>query len=379
VSVILDSLRRARGAAPAASPEALGQPAQKPVPEHLRAGSTTHAAAAPRGLRPSLLIGVVAVAIGIWTVVQLSLGLMAPEPASTPTSGFNVAGGVPPPAGDGPPGPASPARQGAEAIEDSAPADSAAAKPPASEPPARTLREPIPPRAVPTPRAVQGPAPPAPMAQAPPLVPATAAPNATAAAPPMQGGFDLAVKYQAAGNFDQAIAQYLAVLERDPFNLQVRNNLGMLYRDRGARDEAIRQLQLAVKGDPRYLTARRNLAVVYLEAGRLAEARAELNAALRVDPRNVDTLVNLSLVDMASGRSEVAKETLIKALALDSKHALAHYNLALIYEQGSELARAHHHYSKFLDHAEPGYTFDIVNVQTKVDALAAKLYPTERP
>src|SRR5687767_5559698 len=91
VSVILDSLRRARSgtpapARPAPAPQTITM--ARAVPEGLRAGSGRGKPA--RRLRPAVLIAVIILAVGAWAVVKLSLDLLSRD--STPTS--TVVGGL---------------------------------------------------------------------------------------------------------------------------------------------------------------------------------------------------------------------------------------------------------------------------------------------
>jgi tetratricopeptide (TPR) repeat protein len=163
--------------------------------------------------------------------------------------------------------------------------------------------------------------------------------------------FPLALYYHRAGDFENALMYYRAVLQKNELNQSAHNNLGVLYRDKGLFEEAVRHFQRALLIDGRYLTARNNLGVALLGLGRLDEAAAEFRRVLAADPRQVDAMVNLALVEKAGGRPGVAIETLIRAITVDPRSAAAHYNLAVLYEQSGEMGRAVEHYRTFLDHA----------------------------
>lgn len=202
-------------------------------------------------------------------------------------------------------------------------------------------------------------------------------PAPAAAAPTAVNHFALAVRYQRLGNFEQALTSYTAALQAEEFNVEARNNLGLLYYERGLADEAIEQFRRAILINPEYLRARSNLAVVLLGGGRLAEARAELRAALAIDARNVDLLVNMALVDKADRQPELARETLIRALSLQTSHAAAHYNLGILYDEAGELARAQDHYNEFLKYAGPEYGTRLSDVRRRLDLIAPRPAPPQ--
>jgi tetratricopeptide (TPR) repeat protein len=165
--------------------------------------------------------------------------------------------------------------------------------------------------------------------------------------------FELAVRHHNLGNYDEALTHYLAVLAADQFNVEARNNLGLLYHRRGQTADSIDQFRRAIAINPQYVKARSNLAVVLMDAGRLAEARAELRAAITVEPRSADLIVNLALVEKADQHREQAIELLVRAIGYQPTHGMAHYNVAVLYEEHSALALAYDHYTEFLRFAGP--------------------------
>ena len=181
--------------------------------------------------------------------------------------------------------------------------------------------------------------------------------------------FDLALRYQNLGDFERAREHYLAALTEDEFNVEARNNLGLLYHGRGMTSAAIDEFRRAIAVNERYVKARSNLAVALMSAGRLSEARGELREALDVAPRNVDLLVNLALVEKGEQHLERAIELLVRAVGTSPEHAVAHYNLAVLYEEHDSLALAFDHYNAFLKYAGPEHGSRITEVQRRVLVL----------
>jgi Tfp pilus assembly protein PilF len=384
VSLILDALRRARQAAQPLRPDAAVPPAfRAQVPAALRFGAAGARERSGRGRRIVLTvvtIGIV-VAIGTWGVMTLRRAAMPSrtarsasrnpadvrraspgdarpaDQAAARTAGIGEAGPVEPTARPAALNPASGRGTGASEAGPAKQVASAEAAVGARAPRAHVAAPPSEPRPLPA---------------TPPAALTTAAVSTTPAAPAVDH-FTLAVRYQSLGNFEQALRHYTAALEADEFNVEARNNLGLLYRDHGLLNEAIDQFRRAVSINPQYLKARSNLAVALTDAGRLAEANAELRAALAIEPRNVDLLVNLALVQKADHMPDAALETLVRALGYDPKHAVAHYNLALLYEEKGERAAAYDHYLAFLQNAGPELGGLLSDVQRRADALRKQL------
>ncbi len=181
--------------------------------------------------------------------------------------------------------------------------------------------------------------------------------------------FDLALRFQNLGDFERAREHYLAALTEDEFNIEARNNLGLLYHRREMTSDAIAEFRRAIAINEKYVRARSNLAVALMSVGRLAEARAELRQALDVAPRNVDLLVNMALVEKGDHHLERAIELLVRAIGSSPEHAVAHYNLAVLYEEHDSLALVVDHYNAFLKYAGPEHGSLIRAVQRRLLVL----------
>lgn len=205
------------------------------------------------------------------------------------------------------------------------------------------------------------------------MSPKVAAPTRDAAAPAASESeeFNLAVYYQRAGDFENALLKYRTVLAKNELNAQARNNLGLLYLDKGLLDDAVRELKRAVIIDPRYARARTNLGVAMMRQSRVDDAAAEFRAVVAQDPRNADALINLALAEKES-TPERAKELLIRALGIAPRSAWAHYNLAVVFDQSGEVARAVEHYRAFLENAGPDVSARAPDVRARLAALTRR-------
>jgi Tfp pilus assembly protein PilF len=199
--------------------------------------------------------------------------------------------------------------------------------------------------------------------------PAVAGPEASLKRSTPPNDLDLALYYHRAGDFENALQYYRALLRGNELNAQAHNNLGLLYQERNLLDESARELQRALIIEPNNAGTRNNYGVTLLKQGHVDEALGEFTTASRLAPRSVDPLVNMALARRDAGQPEAATETLVRALALDPRNAAAHYNLAQLYDQANETAPAVEHYRKFLEAAGAEYASRAGAVRNRIDAL----------
>lgn len=185
--------------------------------------------------------------------------------------------------------------------------------------------------------------------------------------------FKLALYYHRAGDFENALINYRALLERNELNAEVRNNLGLLYQEKNLLDESVRELQRAISIDPMYAKAHNNLGVTLLHQGKLDAAMAEFRVALSIDPKNAEPMVNMALALKTAGRPDEARDTLRRALELDQMSGPAHYNLALLYEEAGDAAKAIEHFQTFLKVNKPEHAYLSAGVRARIDALTARV------
>ena len=195
--------------------------------------------------------------------------------------------------------------------------------------------------------------------------PETASVSATAVS-----DLDLALYYHRAGDFENALQHYRAVLQRNELNAQAHNNLGLLYQEKNLFQESARELQRAILIEPRNAGAHNNYGVTLLMLGKTDEAVAEFRSALALDSRNLDALVNLALAQRNGGQLDVAKETLLNALTIEPRNAPAHYNLAQLYDETNEPTRAVEHYRKFLETAAAEHAGRVAAVRARIAVLS---------
>jgi tetratricopeptide (TPR) repeat protein len=85
--------------------------------------------------------------------------------------------------------------------------------------------------------------------------------------------------------YDESIEEYKAILNRDPENAEILNNLGVIYFRKKTYEEALRYLLRAVEIDPDIGYIHNNLGMVYAEMGMHEKARDEYEKAIASSER----------------------------------------------------------------------------------------------
>ena len=184
--------------------------------------------------------------------------------------------------------------------------------------------------------------------------------------------FAAALALQRAGDVAAAVAAYETLLAGGMPSAQVHNNLGLLYQQQNRFADAEREYQSAMAIDPRHSKAQNNLGVVRMRQARLEEAAAAFRGARGLDPTNLDAWVNLALALQAAGDSVAARRTLVDALSLDARHAPTHYNLARLFEGAGDASRAIEHYGRFVEHSGTEHADLVEMVEHRMAALASR-------
>jgi Flp pilus assembly protein TadD len=210
--------------------------------------------------------------------------------------------------------------------------------------------------------------------------PSAAAPSAQPASssgtgevtPPSRDPFDLAVFYQKSGDYLKALDQYNKLLERDPLNASVYNNLGLIHYATNNPLEAIKAFRQATYIDPKYDKAHNNLGLALRQAGQDSEAQREFERALQLNPQNAEALTNLAALARKFGYIERAKVQYLQAIQANPSNAEAHYNLAMLYEEQGETGNAIDHFRKFLMLGSSSHPEVVADVEKRIEELSRK-------
>ena len=130
------------------------------------------------------------------------------------------------------------------------------------------------------------------------------------------------------GNLDEAGRIYIAILERDPDDVDALNLLGVIMQAAGNLEAAVQMIQRATELAPDYFAARVNLGNALQAAGRAAEAVESFQVALKMNPLMPEVVSNLASALNDLGRHVEAAAICEDALNSKPDLAAARANLA---------------------------------------------------
>lgn len=165
--------------------------------------------------------------------------------------------------------------------------------------------------------------------------------------------------------FDQARAGYLALLRKNPRDVDVLHGLGILcaqtenfadatryletalkyqpdssilqlhlanaLKTQGLFDRAVDILQKTITDHPNYALALNNLGTVFHLQGKFAEAIAVYHRAIQLEPEFIDAYYNLGLALTRQNQTDEAILTFQKILELTPEHFAARFHLASVW------------------------------------------------
>lgn len=111
-----------------------------------------------------------------------------------------------------------------------------------------------------------------------------------------------------AGQFEQAITEYQAVLELEADNVSAMTNLGVAYYSIGKLDEAIAQYEKALEIAPDDADIRSNLGAAFVQKGQLDEALEAYQKATELKPDLAEAYFGLGVIYLQTSRTEEAIE-----------------------------------------------------------------------
>jgi tetratricopeptide (TPR) repeat protein len=113
-----------------------------------------------------------------------------------------------------------------------------------------------------------------------------------------------------------AVADYLAVVKRDPSNKLAWYDLGVIAHQAGQDTEAAKDYQAALAADPHYVPALYNLAILKTATDpKTAEQLYE--TAAEVEPKNAKVHLNLGFVLKMLGQDAKGNAEISQAVKLD--------------------------------------------------------------
>lgn len=141
-------------------------------------------------------------------------------------------------------------------------------------------------------------------------------------------------------DFSAAVANYRAVIERNPAHVQARVRLGRIYVLGNAADRAMEMVDAAIKLEPTNPDVLALRAAVRLNKGDTAGATADAQAVLQRKPGHPDATSLLTGIYSRGGQNDKAIALLTDTLKLDARNTTFRALLAEIYDKSGHDERA---------------------------------------
>ena len=111
----------------------------------------------------------------------------------------------------------------------------------------------------------------------------------------MQAINSLAIVHARLGNFEEAVLQFKAALQREPNNYTAHHNLGIVYERQGHYDKALVHLHKALRGSADDAMVYNSIGVALARQGHFQEAANSFLKALRINPQLQPARRNLKI------------------------------------------------------------------------------------
>lgn len=135
---------------------------------------------------------------------------------------------------------------------------------------------------------------------------------------------------QAAGRFEEALAELTIAGELDPLSLQISVSEATTFYLMRRYDRAAEICAKVVETEPCHMAARVVLGLIYLQMGRHDEAIAELQIALQLNS-SATARGCLGLAHAVAGNIDEARKLLGELMAMSASHYVSPYSIVLIY------------------------------------------------
>lgn len=161
--------------------------------------------------------------------------------------------------------------------------------------------------------------------------------------------YNRAQVYATLGQHEQALTDYTAVIELDPYYSEYYFDRGNVYRKQGRNEEALADYEQAISYSPPYPEAYYNRAGVLSELGRAEEALADYSYVLELDPDHLDALLNRASFLYEQEEYTAARRDVEYGLRIDPGHAHLLCTLGLLEMVQERSEEAHHAFSSAIE------------------------------
>ncbi len=170
------------------------------------------------------------------------------------------------------------------------------------------------------------------------------------------------------GKFPEALAEYQAILAKNPDLTVVNINIANCYYEMKQLDKAIESLNAVLAKEPTSVDVITRLGNIYAEMGNLDKAMEYFNKIDQTTIRNPTTFYNIGVLLYNNQKVPQAIDYFNKTIGIDPNFADGYFQLGLCYVNQNELPKAKEAFNKFLAIAPPDDP-NVPNVQAILKSL----------
>ena len=170
----------------------------------------------------------------------------------------------------------------------------------------------------------------------------------------MEINFNQAMVAHQEGRLKEAEQLYRFILKKEPKNIIIKNNLGVLLSSLGKLDEAKSIYRKIIKLKPDYADAHYNFGNILKDLGRFDEAEKSYKTAIKLNFKNAFIYYNLGVAQQQLDRLEEAEVSYKKAIELKYKFSEVYYNLSILLFKLERFDEAEINYKKAIN-LKPDY------------------------
>ena len=161
--------------------------------------------------------------------------------------------------------------------------------------------------------------------------------------------FNLALQEHKKNNFNIAKKYYEKILESNPNEVGIYNNLGTISIKLEEYEKAVYCFKKAISLDSNNTIFYNNLGVALKHLSKLDEAAKAQARAIEIDADNSDAHNNLGIIYRELNKYDQAIASYEKAISINSRHADAHSNIGIILKEIGKHSKAIEYYEKAIE------------------------------
>ncbi len=149
--------------------------------------------------------------------------------------------------------------------------------------------------------------------------------------------------------FEEALAEYKSILEKNPDLFQLYDKIGLCYYRLNDYENAVTYFKSMLEKEPQSQDTLINLSAIYFEQGNLDEGMGYFQQVDKEVLTDSTLFYNIGILFFKNNQIELAIEYLSKSLELDTQYVEAYYQMGLACLNKGDLERARASFEKVIE------------------------------